>query len=48
MPVWGAEDGLVPAAVGIAAGRAAASRAAPFDEQKDAFLAAFHDFVSRI
>lgn len=53
--VWGAEDGLVPPKFGEAYRRSlipgsrlvVLPRAghAPFDEQKDAFLAAFRDFV---
>jgi pimeloyl-ACP methyl ester carboxylesterase len=55
--VWGAEDGLVPPAFGEAYRRLIpGSRLivlpqaghAPFDEQKDAFLAAFFDFVGEI
>ena len=52
--IWGAEDGLVPPAFG-AAYRALipgaklvvlpAAGHAPFDEQKDAFLAAFSEFI---
>jgi len=55
--VWGAEDGLVPPEFGEAY-RALIPGArlvvlphaghAPFDEQKDAFLAAFRDFVATI
>jgi len=52
--LWGAEDGLVPPAFGeayrslIPGSRLAVlpdAGHAPFDEQKDAFLAAFRDFV---
>lgn len=52
--VWGAEDGLVPPAFGeayrtlIPGSRLVVlpqAGHAPFDEQKDAFLAAFFDFV---
>ncbi|MGC2413410.1 MAG: alpha/beta hydrolase [Stellaceae bacterium] len=55
--VWGAEDGLVPPQFGKAyqalipgSRLVVLSNAghAPFDEQKDAFLAAFYDFVSEI
>jgi pimeloyl-ACP methyl ester carboxylesterase len=52
--VWGKEDGLVPPRFGDAY-RAHIPRSrlvilpeaghAPFDEQKDAFLAAFHEFI---
>jgi pimeloyl-ACP methyl ester carboxylesterase len=52
--VWGAEDGLVPPKFGeayrtlIPGSRLVVlpqAGHAPFDEQKDAFLAAFHDFI---
>jgi pimeloyl-ACP methyl ester carboxylesterase len=52
--VWGAQDGLVPVAFGEAYHAAIPDSRlvvlegaghAPFDERKDAFLAAFHDFV---
>jgi pimeloyl-ACP methyl ester carboxylesterase len=52
--LWGAEDGLVPPKFGEAyRTRIPGSRLvvlpqaghAPFDEQKDAFLAAFYDFI---
>jgi pimeloyl-ACP methyl ester carboxylesterase len=54
--LWGAEDGLVPPKFGeayhalIPGSRLVVllqAGHAPFDEQKDAFVAAFHDFVDR-
>jgi len=52
--LWGAEDGLVPPQFGeayralIPGSRLVvlpAAGHAPFDEQRDAFLAAFYDFI---